>query len=97
MISVITTLAPTQPGHISEGPYRPTTKRPVTPCFEGMDVSACPKEGCEDGFYCDGLKCVRKGECPCMVDGKVIRVGNLYNPCLPYRFSLPLPVVRIFL
>lgn len=44
------------------------------PCFEGMDMSACPKEGCSQGFYCNGIQCVRKNECPCMVEGKVVQV-----------------------
>ena len=49
--------------------------RNALPCFEGMDMSACPKAGCSDGFYCNGLQCVRKNECPCMVEGKIVRVG----------------------
>lgn len=64
-----------QPQHITTRPVTGTIVSKVLPCFEGMDTSACPKEGCNDGFYCNGVKCVRKSECSCLVEGKVVKVS----------------------
>lgn len=73
IISVVATVPPTQPVHVTQQPF---ITDHIAVCFEGMDISACPKEGCPDGLYCDGLQCVRKNECPCMVDGKIVRVRH---------------------
>lgn len=59
---------------ITTKPVTVTVSTKVLPCFEGMDTSSCPKDGCSDGFYCNGMQCVRKGECPCLVDGKIVKV-----------------------
>ncbi|XP_035826998.1 hemocytin isoform X2 [Aplysia californica] len=44
-------------------------------CFSGMDSTHCPHMGCANGLYCNGVKCVPRNECPCMVDDTVIRPG----------------------
>ncbi|XP_048245023.1 mucin-5AC-like isoform X2 [Haliotis rufescens] len=49
----------------------------VIPCYTGMDLSQCPKEGCSNGYYCDGVQCVKKAECPCMIDGQVVLPGQI--------------------
>ncbi|XP_041367296.1 uncharacterized protein LOC121381939 [Gigantopelta aegis] len=49
----------------------------IVPCFTGMDVSACPHDGCPVGQFCDGLKCVQKAECPCLVNNKVVLGGHI--------------------
>ncbi|KAK3611486.1 hypothetical protein CHS0354_039099 [Potamilus streckersoni] len=50
------------------------TGKSVLPCVDGMDISVCPAS-CPDGQYCDGVKCVHRSECTCLIDGKVIRPG----------------------
>ncbi|KAK3611484.1 hypothetical protein CHS0354_039096 [Potamilus streckersoni] len=50
------------------------TGKSVLPCVDGMDTSACPAS-CPEGQYCDGVKCVHRSECTCLIDGKVIRPG----------------------
>ena len=73
--SVPSTTPTPQAQHQTTAPV--TGYRNTLPCFEGMDMSACPKTGCATGFYCNGIQCVRKNECPCMVDGKVVQVLSL--------------------
>ena len=73
LIPVPSTTATPQAQLQTTGPV--TGYRNVLPCFEGMDMSACPKT-CSQGFYCNGIQCVRKNECPCMVDGKIVRVSS---------------------
>ncbi|XP_067650638.1 mucin-5AC-like [Haliotis asinina] len=55
----------------------PTFNANLIPCYTGMDLSQCPKEGCSSGFFCDGVRCVRKAECPCMIDGQVVLPGQI--------------------
>ncbi|KAL3831915.1 hypothetical protein ACJMK2_023609 [Sinanodonta woodiana] len=50
------------------------TGKSVLPCVDGMDTSACPAS-CPLGQYCDGVKCVHRSECTCLIDGKVMRPG----------------------
>ncbi|KAL4222951.1 Mucin-5B [Mactra antiquata] len=70
------TIIVSAPQHISTVPVTGVVYPRVLPCFEGMDTSACPSEGCQDGLYCNGRQCVRKNECPCIVDGKVMQPGG---------------------
>ncbi|WAR14240.1 HMCT-like protein [Mya arenaria] len=62
------------------GPTHPATtstvNKRVLRCFEGLDISACPKDGCADGLYCDGRQCVTKDKCPCLVDGQILMSGG---------------------
>ncbi|WAQ93448.1 EDIL3-like protein [Mya arenaria] len=64
----------------SVGPTHPATtstvNKRVLRCFEGLDISACPKDGCSDGLYCDGRQCVTKDKCPCLVDGQILMSGG---------------------
>ncbi|XP_053374175.1 mucin-5AC-like [Mercenaria mercenaria] len=62
--------------HETTQPVNTTGYSHLTPCFHGLDISACPTEGCEDGLFCDGLKCVKKEECTCMVDGQIVLPGR---------------------
>lgn len=48
-------------------------KSPTT-CYPGVDTSHCPR--CAPGYYCDGLKCVLKSECPCMIENGILRVSR---------------------
>ncbi|XP_052248669.1 mucin-5AC-like isoform X9 [Dreissena polymorpha] len=67
---------PTQGAHATVLPVTNTVNYRVLPCFEGLDLSACPKDGCADGLYCDGVNCVRKDRCPCLIDGKIVMSGG---------------------
>lgn len=58
---------------ISTGPT--STILVVPKCYEDMDTSNCPAS-CPTGLYCDGQKCVKKSECTCKIEGKIVRVGN---------------------
>ncbi|XP_046550875.1 hemocytin-like [Haliotis rubra] len=71
-LSKIPTATPTAGPSVS-----PTYNVNLIPCYTGMDLSQCPKEGCSSGFFCDGVKCVRKAECPCMIDGQVVLPGQI--------------------
>ncbi|KAK7483903.1 hypothetical protein BaRGS_00024787, partial [Batillaria attramentaria] len=48
----------------------------ATPCYVGMDTSSCPAF-CPTGTFCDGSKCVTRSACPCHVDGKIIKAGDV--------------------
>ncbi|BFZ02512.1 hypothetical protein BsWGS_05551 [Bradybaena similaris] len=50
------------------------SKSPMT-CYPGVDTSHCPR--CAPGYYCDGLKCVLKSECPCMIENGILRPGGV--------------------
>ncbi|WAR09825.1 MFGM-like protein [Mya arenaria] len=66
----LNSVSTTQPGTTS------TVNKRVLLCFEGLDISACPKDGCADGLYCDGRQCVTKDKCPCLVDGQILMSGG---------------------
>ncbi|CAG5119587.1 unnamed protein product, partial [Candidula unifasciata] len=44
---------------------------PVPVCNPDLDTSFCP-ESCQQGFYCNGTKCVPRSSCPCNINGKVV-------------------------
>ncbi|WAQ93441.1 EDIL3-like protein [Mya arenaria] len=67
---LVNSVSTTQPGTTS------TVNKRVLRCFEGLDISACPKDGCADGLYCDGRQCVTKDKCPCLVDGQILMSGG---------------------
>ncbi|WAR09835.1 CRAM-like protein [Mya arenaria] len=69
-------VGPTQPGIVTQKHVTGTVNSRVLRCFEGLDVSACPKDGCADGLYCDGRQCVTKDKCPCLVDGQILMSGG---------------------
>lgn len=69
------TTAFTAPQHGSTVPVTGIVTPRSLPCFEGMDMSACPADGCQEGLYCNGRQCVRKNECPCLIDGQVVQVN----------------------
>ncbi|XP_021374153.1 mucin-5AC-like [Mizuhopecten yessoensis] len=54
-----------------------TNKYNGSVCFEGIDTSRCPVNGCAPGLVCDGMTCVRKSECTCLIEGKLVRPGDM--------------------
>ncbi|XP_033761396.1 mucin-5AC-like [Pecten maximus] len=46
-------------------------------CFEGINTAHCPVNGCAPGLVCDGKNCVRKSECTCLIEGKIVRPSDI--------------------
>ncbi|XP_061179555.1 hemocytin-like [Saccostrea echinata] len=47
----------------------------VVSCFEGLDTSQCPN--CSAGLYCDGMRCVKKADCTCQYNNKIIMKSDI--------------------
>ena len=78
------TVFPTQgPSHPTEVTTTPTTSAAtptITPtskiemCENMTNTGNCPPEGCPGGQVCNGTDCVYMQDCPCIVDGQIIKV-----------------------
>ncbi|PVD30852.1 hypothetical protein C0Q70_10127 [Pomacea canaliculata] len=59
---------------VSHPTAHPTSS--AMPCYSGLDLTSCPPS-CPAGQYCDGATCVTRSECPCLVDGKMLRARDV--------------------